>query len=153
MNKIRFFNDLEKYLKMYKVGKIDEILRDYEEMFIEGVKAGQTEEQIIKNLGEPSEIAFNYSNSSANRNIEEEKRIIKYNIAMVRGRCVWWIMMFVIFLVAIFMLFAVQKSVSGLIILLCLDATCLPFTFLEFKKLNKYKKIQEELNDISKKDI
>ena len=115
MNKIKFFNDLERYLKMYKVGKIDEILRDYEEIFVEGIQAGKTEEQIIKNLGEPLEIALNYLNSSTNRNIKEEKRIIKYNIAMVRGRCVWWIMMFVIFLVVTFILFAVEKSVPVLV--------------------------------------
>ena len=72
MRKIEFFNDLENALKMLKVEKIDEILRDYEEIFIERAQAGQTEEKIIASLGEPLEIALNYINSSTNRNIKEE---------------------------------------------------------------------------------
>ena len=76
MRKIEFLNDLENALKLLKVAKVDEILRDYEEIFIEGAQAGQTEEQIIESLDDPLEIALNYCNSSTNRNIKEEKSII-----------------------------------------------------------------------------
>ena len=153
MKKVEFFTDLENALKMLKIEKIDEILRDYEEIFIEGAQAGQTEEQIIESLGEPLEIAYNYFNSSTNRNIKEEKRVVKYNKIVVTGRCVMYTMMFVMFFVAPFVLYAVEKSVIGLVIMLCLDALFIPFIVLEFKKLKKYKKAQKELNNITKKDI
>ena len=140
-------------MKLLKIEKIDEILRDYEEIFIEGAQAGQIEEQIIESLGEPLEIAYNYFNSSTNRNIKEEKRVVKYNKIVVTGRCVMYTMMFVMFFVAPFVLYAVEKSVIGLVIMLCLDALFIPFIVLEFKKLKKYKKAQKELNNITKKDI
>lgn len=153
MRKIDFFNDLENALKMLKVEKIDEILRDYEEIFIESAQAGQTEEQIIESLGEPLEIAYNYFNSSTNRNIKEEKQVVKYNKTVVTGRCVMYTMMFVMFFVATFVLYAVEKSVVGIVIMLLIDALFIPFIVLEFKKLKKYKKAQKELNNITKKDI
>ena len=153
MRKIDFFNDLENALKMLKIEKIDAILRDYEEIFIESAQAGQTEEQIIESLGEPLEIALNYINSSTNRNIKEEKQIVKYNKTVVTGRCVMYTMMFVMLFVATFVLYAVDKSVVGLVIMLLIDALFIPFIVLEFKKLKKYKKAQKELNNITKKDI
>ena len=153
MRKIEFFNDLENALKMLKIQKVDEILRDYEEIFIEGAQAGQTEEQIIESLDDPLEIALNYYNSSTNRNIKEEKQIIKYNKTVVAGKCVMYTMMFVMFFITTFVLYAVDKSVIGLVIMLFMDALFIPFMVLEFKKLKKYKKAQRELNDIIKKDI
>lgn len=153
MRKIEFFNDLENALKMLKIQKVDEILRDYEEMFIEGAQAGKTEEQIIESLGEPLEIALNYCNSSTNRNIKEEKQVVKYNKTVVTGRCVMYTMMFIMFFIATFVLYAVEKSVIGLVLMLFLDALFIPFIVLEFKKLKKYKKAQRELNNITKKDI
>ena len=153
MRKIDFFNDLENALKMLKVEKIDEILRDYEEIFIESAQAGQTDEQIIESLGEPLEIAYNYFNSSTNRNIKDEKQVVKYNKTIVTGRCVMYTMMFVMFFVATVVLYAVDKSVVGLVIRLLIDALFIPFIVLEFKKLKKYKKAQKELNNITKKDI
>lgn len=153
MRKIEFFNDLENALKMLKIQKVDEILRDYEEIFIEGAQAGQTEEQIIESLDDPLEIALNYCNSSTNRNIKEEKQVVKYNKTVVAGRCVMYTMMFVMFFVATFVLYAVEKSVIGLVIMLFIDALFIPFMVLEFKKLKKYKKAQRELNNITKKDI
>ena len=153
MRKIEFFNDLENALKLLKVVKIDEILRDYEEMFIEGAQAGKTEEQIIESLGEPLEIALNYCNSSTNRNIKEEKQLVKYNKTVVTGRCVMYTMVFVMFFIATIALYPVFKSISGLVIMLCLDALFIPFIILEFKKLKRYNKLQKELNNITKKDI
>ena len=153
MKKIEFFTDLENALKLLKIEKIDEILRDYEEIFIEGAQAGQTEEQIIESLGEPLEIAYNYFNSSTNRNIKEEKQVVKYNKTVVTGRCVMYTMMFLMFFIATFVLYAVEKSVVGLVIMLCLDVLFIPFIVLEFKKLKKYRKAQKELNNITKKDI
>ena len=153
MRKIEFFNDLENDLKMLKIQKVDEILRDYEEIFIEGAQAGQTEEQIIESLDDPLEIALNYCNSRTNRNIKEEKQVVKYNKTVVAGRCVMYTMMFVMFFVATFVLYAVEKSVIGLVIMLFIDALFIPFIILEFKKLKRYNKLQKELNNITKKDI
>ena len=153
MKKVEFFTDLENALKMLKIEKIDEILRDYEEIFIEGAQAGKTEERIIESLGEPLEIAYNYFNSSTNRNIKEEKQVVKYNKTVVMGNCVMYTMIFVMFFVATFVLYAVEKSVVGLVIMLLIDALFIPLMVLEFKKLKKYKKTQKELNNITKKDI
>ena len=153
MKKIEFFNELEVNLEMLGVVKIDEILRDYVEIFIEGVQSGQTEEQIIESLGDTLEIALNYCNSSTNRNIKEEKQVIKYNKTLVTGRCSMYAMVFVMFFIAAFILYAVEKSVIGLVVMLGLDALFIPFMVLEFKKLKKYKILQKELNNITRKDI
>lgn len=153
MNKIEFFNELDNWLNVLKVQNVEEILRDYEEIFIEGVQAGQTEEQIIQSLGTPVDIALNYSNSSTNRNVKEEKKVVKFNITLVTGKCVMYTIMFVMFIIATFVLYAQWKSVIGLVVMLCLDALFIPLIVLEFRKLKKYKKMQKELNDITKKDI
>mgnify|MGYP003289775155 CR=1 FL=1 len=82
-------------------------------------------------------LAFAYK--EINRNIKEEKQVVKYNKTVVTGRCVMYTMMFVMFFVATFVLYAVEKSVIGLVVMLGLDALFIPFMVLEFKKLKKYK--------------
>ena len=153
MRKIKFLNALEHCLKEFKVEKVDEILRDYEEYFIEGIQMGKTEEEIIQSLGDPFEIAMEYNNKSKNRNIKEEKQIVKHNIKVLTGNCILFSMAFVMFFIVSCVMLNSTKSVGGFLIMLLIDAGFLVLTILEFRKLKKYKNAQKELNDLTKKDI
>ncbi len=153
MRKIEFLNALERYLKALNVDKIDAILRDYEEYFIESAQMGKTEEEIVASLGNPVELAKSYANSSQNRNVKEEKQVVKYNITVVTGKCVVYTMMFVVFCIVSFILLATTKSIGGFAFMLLIDVGFLVLSILEFKKLKKYKNAQKELNDLTKKDI
>jgi len=97
MDKIEFFNKLDKALKANSVDKIDEILRDYEEYFLESYKLGKSDSEIIKELGDPVELGFNYSNK--NRNVKEEKKIVKYNEKVVLGNTVMYFLAFTLFFI------------------------------------------------------
>ena len=82
MNKQQFISELESELIKNKAQGVEDILSDYEEHFIGAVQAGKTEEEIIKALGNPSEIAKNYAAcTSVEDNIEakEEKIVFASN--------------------------------------------------------------------------
>lgn len=58
MNKNDFLDILKDYLKNnFSTAEINDILRDYEEFFLNGELEGKTEEDIIKALGSPKAIA------------------------------------------------------------------------------------------------
>ena len=57
MRKEEFFSKLRFYLsKAYTQDEVEEIIRDYEEYFTDGIHEGETEEKIIKSLGDPEDI-------------------------------------------------------------------------------------------------
>lgn len=64
MNKQQFIESLKKELTMNKAQNIEDILSDYEEHFAGALEAGKSEEQIIKALGSPAEIAQNYAGTT-----------------------------------------------------------------------------------------
>ncbi|MEG1254339.1 DUF1700 domain-containing protein [Clostridium sp.] len=58
MNKNDFLDILRDYLKgTFNQHEINDILRDYEEFFLNGELQGKSDEEIIKNLGSPKSIA------------------------------------------------------------------------------------------------
>ncbi|HCN60042.1 MULTISPECIES: HAAS signaling domain-containing protein [Mammaliicoccus] len=57
MNKKSYLNTLNKYLKNVSVDERADILDEYETHFISGIKDGQSEDMIAKELGNPKEIA------------------------------------------------------------------------------------------------
>ena len=58
MNKEEFLDILKDYLKgHFSVSEIDDILRDYEEFFINGKLEGKSEEEVAKGLGSPKNVA------------------------------------------------------------------------------------------------
>lgn len=64
MTKREFLNALNYYLSGFKKEERDEILYDYEEHFRIGMENGKTEEELIKELGNPKDIANQYRNST-----------------------------------------------------------------------------------------
>ena len=58
MKKEDFLEILRDYLKKgFSEDEINEIVRDYEEYFVDGLIEGKTEMEIISSLGSPKEIA------------------------------------------------------------------------------------------------
>lgn len=83
MNKIEFLNILEMSLRDLKDGEKEEILYDYEEHFRIGEQSGKSEDELIKELGDPNNIANQYRTSNQQENnevlkdkIEEDRPII-----------------------------------------------------------------------------
>ena len=80
MNKIQFFDELEKALKERGVSDIDGILRDYEELIIEMSSNGMSEQDIIAEIGSPLEIANGYTD---NINVKDTRNYLSKNIKML----------------------------------------------------------------------
>jgi len=57
MNKNIFFMELQHLLKKLPEEDIQDIMRDYEEYFLIGMKEGKTEDEIITKLGSPKQVA------------------------------------------------------------------------------------------------
>src|ERR1700734_1931146 len=57
MNKQEFLHELDKALASLSKEERQDILRDMEEYFHEGMSRGQSEEDIVNKLGSPKEIA------------------------------------------------------------------------------------------------
>ena len=148
MNKIKFLSELEKSLQMLNVENVDEILRDYEEYFIECSRMGKTEQEIIQDLDEPHEIAMRCNNIK----VKEEKKINNYNIKIATTKAVIFIVMLALGLG----LSIIALKFLGIFEFLAIQIINVAFILLasfEFKKLKKYKLIQKELFGIEKKDI
>ena len=82
MNKEEFLDILKDYLKgHFSVSEIDDILRDYEEFFINGKLEGKSEEEVAKGLGSPknvaSELIREMKGEFANENYARENTEIK----------------------------------------------------------------------------
>jgi uncharacterized membrane protein len=83
MNKNEFIQKLKYELKEMKTEDVNDILQDYEEHFAEGSKNGQSEKEIIEELGTPKEIAKELRTYSV---IEKaEKKFSLQNIFEVGG--------------------------------------------------------------------
>jgi len=76
MNRTKFINDLKKELKNNNVSEIEEILEDYEQHFNFKIEEGKTEEEIIRKLSKPSEIAKEYASNSKKTNNGQKGLII-----------------------------------------------------------------------------
>ena len=68
MNKKEFMRKLKECLVGMDQTDKREILLDYEEHFLDGLKEGRTEEEICASLGEPKELALNLKKASADSN-------------------------------------------------------------------------------------
>lgn len=150
MNKLHFFNKLEKNLKYLEINDIDEIIRDYEEYFLEQEKKGQTEEEIINSLEDPSTIAMQYNTKEKNRNIKAEKIYIKYNITQVTLSLVQTITASIGFLGAAILFYIVDKSIG-------IPSTCfvisIIFLLLAISNYKKRKRYKDQLDNLDKYDI
>lgn len=74
MRKEDFLEILKDYLKnSFSQEEIMDIVRDYEEYFIDGEIEGKTEMDIIASLGSPKEIAKELVSQSSDKNINKSK--------------------------------------------------------------------------------
>lgn len=153
MNKIQFFNTLEKSLRANMVSekKITQILRDYEEYFIENSRMGKTDQEIIAKLGKPDEIALSYDNS--NINVKEEMARVNQNIRVVTCKAGYYLTLFVMFVAVTIFMAIFLKSVWAWGSMLATSLGLLGFGICEIKKLKKYKAIKQELLDVEKEGI
>lgn len=63
MNKQDFFTIMREGLNDFPKEELDDILKEYEKAFNEGISQGKTEEEIINNLGNPFMIINKYRNN------------------------------------------------------------------------------------------
>lgn len=154
MKKVEFLTKLEENLKKMGVEKVDEILRDYEEYFIEYSQIGKSEQEITESLGDPLEIAMGYINSSTNRDVKHEKEELKLILMNLRGKLIIHTMAFVMILAMIFVgYFCIMQNVYLLIGMLLMDSLLLLIIIPEYKELKKYKDIQKNIKNLTRKDI
>ena len=73
MKKEDFLEILRDYLKKgFSEDELTDILRDYEEYFVDGIIEGKSEIEIIESLGSPKEIANELLKES---NIKDENKV------------------------------------------------------------------------------
>lgn len=76
MRKNQYFKELKKQLKLYAVKESEDILKDYEEHFIEALNDGKTEEEICESLGNPENIAKQYINEEKTLKKKSHKKFL-----------------------------------------------------------------------------
>ncbi|EQF25747.1 hypothetical protein QEW_1728 [Clostridioides difficile CD160] len=76
MNKTEFLEILKDYLKKdFSESEVNDILRDYEEYFVDGIIEGKSDMEIIASLGSPKSIARELILQTKEKDTEEEKII------------------------------------------------------------------------------
>lgn len=89
MNKEEFLKTLEASLKAFTLEEKKDILYDYEEHFRIGLQNGKTEEELIKELGSPNDIAKQYkSNIEYLPYTENISEPLKYEQAKLHDRSI-----------------------------------------------------------------
>ena len=150
MKRIEFFNALEKELKKNGVTKIDEILRDHEELFIERMSKGKSEEEVISELDNPSVIALTYKDSK-DVDVKADKKSINSKIKFASAMR---------FLLVITMIFCVVEAIKYATVSLILALPFIGLIIAAFiliivytNNLTQLKNKENDLNNIEKKDI
>lgn len=76
LNKTEFLEILKDYLKKdFSESEVNDILRDYEEYFVDGIIEGKSDMEIIASLGSPKSIARELILQTKEKDTEEEKII------------------------------------------------------------------------------
>ena len=150
MKKIEFLNELEQCLKQFKVEKIDIILRDYEELFIESAQMGKSEQEIIDGLDSPYDIAKRYKGT--NKNVKQQKALLKENIRIVKIRFAYYLFAAIIFLSAVIVMGVSMKDMAFIWVGL-FSSLLFILPILEYKKIKKYKKMLSDLENLEREDI
>ena len=149
MNRIEFFNQLEYELQKRGVRDIDNAIRDYEELFIEGMKNGKTEEQIIDGLELPEEIAKGYKTNinakQGKKELNSKIKTLEFMTLVMVGLIIW----VVIDLIRYASIMPGWMSFCNIVI--CVAAIVLIFTYR--KNLGKLKSKEKDLNSLAKKDL
>ncbi len=82
MTKQEFLKSLKEHLERLQITKIQEILVDYEEHFVHGLRKGKTEMEISESLGTPSTIAKAYQTESMINEIKDPQKKFRLSLAL-----------------------------------------------------------------------
>ncbi len=83
MTKNEFLDELRKELKINNITEIDDIISDYEEHFAFKLEEGRTEEEVVKKLQSPKNIAKEYLSVNKEPINKYEKGIKRLNIILL----------------------------------------------------------------------
>jgi len=150
MRRVVFFNELEAELKKQGINDIDGVIRDYEELFIEGMRNGKTEEQIIDSLELPEDIARSYKTKPVN--VKQGKKELNSKIKLGEFMNLVFIGLIVYFTIDLIINASIMPSgfIAGYIAII-VASICLICVYT--KNLAKLKSKEKELNNIAKKDL
>jgi len=111
MTKNEYLEELKKELKKYNVADIDEIIADYEEHFNYKSEEGKTEEEIVRKLSSPENLAKEYSKIDAHVNkFEKNTKITGLTFLSVP---VFMAYIFVLASVIVLGVFSLVSAVTG----------------------------------------
>lgn len=89
MNQNDYLKKLEAALKQIGVQRVDEILADYQEHFMFGLKGGKLETEICQNLGDPNMVAKAYETENMIKEIKNPEAKFSFSAAlMILGRLI-----------------------------------------------------------------
>lgn len=126
MTKIEFLESLRDQLKNIPKEQIDEILQDYRDHINIGIEKGRNEEELIKSLGDPREIAKQMNANYSIKNAEEKTsarnifRALYATAGLGFFNLIFVLPLFIIILVLLVVLFAVPLSLifAGIIVII-----------------------------------
>ena len=140
MTREEFLESLGSQLKNIPKEQIDEILQDYSDHITIGMENGRNEEELIKSLGDPKEIAkqinanYHIKNAETKTSASNIFRAIYASAGLGFFNLIFVLPLFVIILVLLFVLFVVPLSliIAGIaVIILCVSIPLAPDYFLK----------------------
>jgi len=146
MNKQDFIKILSSNLKNISLYEKNDIISDYDEHFEVAIKNGKTEEEIIKTLGDPIQIANGYLFNKLLVNAEEKKSLnnllkivfASFGLCLVNAIIFTIPLFFIILFLLIVYIFSFSAVLTGIFMLFSIFNTDMyivhlsPFTMLCF---------------------
>jgi len=126
MNKKEFLESLINQLKNIPKEEVDEILQDYRDHITIGMENGRNEEELIKSLGDPKEIAkqlnanYHIKNAETKTSPSNIFRAFYATAGLGFFNLIFVLPLFIIILALLFVLFAVPLSLifAGIIVII-----------------------------------
>ena len=140
MNKKEFLESLINQLKNIPKEEVDEILQDYRDHITIGMENGRNEEELIKSLGDPKEIAkqlnanYHIKNAETKTSPSNIFRAFYATAGLGFFNLIFVLPLFIIILALLFVLFAVPLSLifAGIIVIIaCVSNLLTPDYFLK----------------------
>ena len=140
MNKKEFLESLRNQLKNIPKEEVDEILQDYRDHITIGMENGRNEEELIKSLGDPKEIAkqlnanYHIKNAETKTSPSNIFRAFYATAGLGFFNLIFVLPLFIIILALLFVLFAVPLSLifAGIIVIIaCVGNLLAPDYFLK----------------------
>jgi len=126
MNKKEFLESLRNQLKKIPKEEIDEILQDYSDHITIGMENGRNEEELIKSLGDPKEIAkqmnanYHIKNAETKTSASNIFRAFYATAGLGFFNLIFVLPFFIIILALLFVVFAVPLALisAGIIVII-----------------------------------